>query len=137
MSILSAVDCGTLKLVPEASRTSDKDLHDTSVSDTWEECDLSHLVPNGTKAILGYAEIKSASAVDAMILLVRDGAGTDTNLNRTRCLRFEAEIGATGFTAFGGIVIIKATNGIFDYRQYSSSYRIDTYFDFRLWGYYI
>jgi hypothetical protein len=135
MSILSAVDCGTLHIIKEADRSSALDVNDTSVGDTWEEADFSSMVPNGTKAILVNMFIYTTSSNDKSMLLIRSGDSSDTNTTRTRVLRVRAQLGASGL-GVGAAIIIRAENGIFDYRRYSSTYPI-TSVQISLHGYYL
>ena len=127
---------GTLHFIPEASRAqSEYDLADTSVSDTWEECDLSAKVPVGTTAVYGLMNIYGSDATDVPVLCVRDGAGSETDTTKTFTMRIAAEQGAAALR-MGTPVTIKATNGVFDYRRFSSSYPVNT-LAFILWGYYL
>lgn len=115
---------GELKLIPEADRSTS--LSDASISDSWEECDLSGSVPNGTNAILFWLEVIGVAATDRSILCVRDGAGSEADVAKTRMMDIRAQIGAGGDQGVACPVIIKAENGIFDYRRYSASYPIDS-----------
>ena len=127
---------GTLHLIKAADRSSSYDLNDGSVSTTWESVDLSALVPAGTKAVFGYIYIHTTSANDQMVLLTREGGSADTNTTRTRTIRLQAEIGASGSILYAGLMTIMAPDGQFDYREFSATFPVDTLL-FLLWGYYI
>jgi hypothetical protein len=121
-------------MIPEARRNSAWDLNDSTVTDTWEEVDLSDRVPNGTKAILGLLIITGSA--DQKILLLRSGESGETDNLKTRSLRIEAANDSGGITSLQVVVTIMAPNGVFDYRRLSSSWPIDD-LKFHLRGYYI
>jgi hypothetical protein len=118
---------GTLHLIDEDSRV--RAVNDSSVTDTWEEADLSDYVPRGTRGLYGFLQI-TTDTDNQGVLLVRDGASMTTNRTNTRIIRVDAG------GAWGAMAIIKATNGIFDYVRLSSDHEIDA-FQFWLWGYYL
>jgi hypothetical protein len=136
MSILSGTDCGTLKLIPPGDRNTTWDIVDASVDVGYgtESADLSAKVPNGTKAIMGWAMTISTDTSDLGILSVRDYGTNASAGSQTYTIYFGAEVGALGYR-WGGALIIPATNGKFEYCT-NGTYTIDAFY-FILWGYYI
>jgi hypothetical protein len=127
-----APPCGELHLLDEGDRDSSWDLFDTSISTTWEECDLSGRVPKGTKAL--YGELVAWKGDQHIILLIRDGAGSETNSPRTQTLQIFDN--STVDSIIGTPVILKATDGVFDYREHAATHEV-TEVHFCLWGYFI
>jgi len=127
----TAIHCGTLHMLNEGDRKTAWELNDTTITTDWEECDLSARVPPGTTAIYGYLQFSSGDA--GSILNIRDGAGTEADTVRTMSFR---QVDASAGMWMGCPVIIKATNGIFDYREYDATFEVAT-INFLLWGYFI
>ena len=125
----TAVHCGTLHLLDEGDRVS-WDLNDATVSVSWEECDLSGRVPEGTTAIFGYMELVNGSA--QAIINVRDAASAEGNSDILQMLHHGLHVDDT----LGSPVIMKATNGIFDYKAYDVVSGVERIV-FGLWGYFI
>ena len=126
---LSAVHCGTLHMLDEGDRNSGWDII-VNPTTSWVEYNLSGRVPPGTTALLGF--YLSINTDPRGILLIRDGASSETNAVRTWSI--DNQSAATYI--LGTVIIIKATNGIFDIREYDSSNEISD-FRFVLWGYFI
>jgi len=126
----TAVHCGTLHMLDEGDRNGSADLNVNPGFAAWVECNLSGRVPPGTTALYGYLEIGLADTTGT--ICIRDGAGAETNVYRTRTLRLTA---LANYMA-GSPCIIKATNGIFDYIEESADTEIST-LKFILWGYFI
>lgn len=125
---------GTLHIIPEADRLSGHYIVDTSVTSTWETADLSIYVPEGTKAVYGYAQIGvTNSAYDRGIIVVRNYGSSETGATKHRLLYIAAELGLNS-DALGTPAIILATNGKFDYSEFTLDV---TSFYFNLIGYYI
>jgi hypothetical protein len=123
MSILSAVDCGNLHLIPQddlPTTTGDANISDTSVSTSWEEADMSGALPNGVKAVLMYVEIRLSTADDKSILLTRASGDSAGEVLGVFAQRIEAQLGASGYIHVGGYIIQRVVNGKFEYRHFTS-----------------
>jgi hypothetical protein len=111
-------------------------ISDPSVSDTWETADLSSYVRKGTKALFGYAYIRTDSTQDRMLIVTRGPGESEGATGNTHTLHLQAEIGSTGYIYIGTTIIIYAPDGKFEYRRYNSSYPVGQFY-FDLWGYFI
>lgn len=118
----------TWHLLDEASR-GDPDI---SVNPTtaWAEQDASALVPNGTTALFGFFIIQNTDAAGE--LCIRDGSSAETSVTKTWSIRHLS--GVADVLAIP--IIIKATNGIFDVREYGAATEI-AIFTLRIWGYFL
>jgi hypothetical protein len=124
---------GKLHMIAEASRVN-WDVNDSTITDTWEECDLSARVPNGTTALYGVMNVSTTNAADLAVICIRDGAGSTTSVSKTETLACAAELGAANTQIFASVTI-KATNGVFDYRRYTG-FTVNQFL-YSMWGYYL
>jgi hypothetical protein len=115
-----------LHFLDESDRSSSW-LLNVNPTTSWAEADLSAYVPPGTLAIYGLMSIVLADA-DGIILL-RDGTSSETNQTRTLSLGNFSSAGNTLRVP----LTIKATNGIFDYAEFSAAAELST-LSFLLWG---
>ena len=116
-----------LHLLDESDRNGTWDV-DVNPTTSWLEANLSALVPSGTLGLYGNMYIQLATDNSGW-LRVRDGSSSEIDIERTSTIR-------TGHAASMYMItsmMIKATNGIFDYAEYSSSHEILT-FRFNIWG---
>ena len=116
-----------LHLLDEADRNGTWNV-DVNPTTSWLEANLSALVPTGTLGLYGNMYIQLATDNSGW-LRVRDGSSSEIDIERTSTIR-------TGHAASMYMItsmMIKATNGIFDYAEYSSSHEILT-FRFNIWG---
>lgn len=120
-----APSVGNLHLLPEEDRTTGWDLS-VNPSTSWAECDLSNRVPKGTRALMGWAYVGPTDAVG--MILTRDANSSETNNVRTRMIAND--------DWDGNIILIKATDGKFDYKEHSNAQEVAV-FNFELHGYYI
>jgi hypothetical protein len=134
MSILSAVDCGTLKMIP-TDYIGTSYIINSPVTTTWETADLSAYVPNGAKAVLLAIRIYVSGTGDAdMILCLRDYGSSGTLNVDTYRLQIYAN-GGSSLLLIGADAIVRVTDGKFQFAE-TASRPIDR-FQAQLLGYYI
>jgi hypothetical protein len=130
------VQAGEFVMIPEDKRSSSYDLQDNSVSDTWEDADLSSLVPPNTIALFGFVRMYTSSSNDRSTISIRYNGSSQAEGIETRSFWISAQIGAAGVVELGAQVIIYAPGGLFEYRRAASTFPVDS-FRFELWGYYV
>ena len=123
-----AVPAGELHLLDEGDRNTDGAIN-VNPTTAWVEHDLSGRVPKGTKALWGFVQITRLDA--SGILMSRDGSSTETDNERTYFLRHGGSQ-----TDHGWLVIIKATDGVFDIKEYDATFECSGFF-FLLHGYFL
>ncbi len=121
-------------MLAESNINTGWDIFDGSISDTWENADMSGVVPAGTKGLLGFTGIYTTDAQDRMLLCIRP-EGSTYSTTRAETLWMQGEQGAAQLW-WGGPLTIVAPDGQFEYRRYSSSYVISSFY-YRLLGYYL
>lgn len=127
------VQAGDFVIIPGDKRSGSWDIDDSSVSDTWEEADMSAFVTPGTTALLMHMSAYTTSTQDRTILLTRGHGETGGTTPSFHTLKVYAELGGSSLL-IGTTVIVYAPGGIFDYRRFSSAFTIDE-FRASLWGY--
>ena len=123
---LYAVPAGELHLFDETDRTSGSFDINVNPTTAFVEHDLSARVPKGTKALWSYCEITPSDAL--AFINIRDANSAATN-------DYQSIVLGSG-TQHGQPIIIKATDGIFDIREWSATFEASS-FKFQLWGYFI
>ncbi len=118
---------GTFHYMPDVERNNAWDVSFNPTT-SWAEQDLSALVPAGTKAIYGYLETGGTDVNS--ILLIRDGNSASNRYAEHRMSR------QNGTASQGRMITIKATNGIFDIREYAVTHELSLVV-FLLHGYWI
>ena len=119
----------TLHLLDEADRSADWDIN-VNPTTAWVEQDLSALVPVGATALFGF--MRNANTDINGIICIRDGTSSEASIERTRTLEHYQGTG----DVIGVPVIFKATNGIFDIREYGAGQELAAW-GYILWGYYL
>jgi len=121
-------------------RTDGYDITDASVSDTWEEGNLSALLPPEYLHSIRWArcrvQLVSTNTADSAIICARH-KGSAATVEQSYLIRIAAEVGASAAgIGTGQIVDIPVRDGIFEFRRYSASHPIGGAY-FQLWGYYV
>ena len=90
----TALHAGTWHWIEDDERTSTADLVDTTISTSWETCDLSGRVPPGTVAIFGRFKIYSNDTDDLFVLMTRPYGSAETDNTKLNTIGYGADIGA-------------------------------------------
>ncbi len=122
-----AVPAGELHLLDEGDRNSGWDISVNPTTSWVEHNVLSGRVPKGTKALFGWGYFVRTDP--AGVLEIRDAISAETNALKVKFSRITS-------LEWGGPVIIKATDGIFDIQEQDATLEISN-FIFHLWGYYL
>jgi hypothetical protein len=137
---LSVPFMGFLHMLEVDSRTDGYDITDTSIDDTWEEGDLSALLPaaylHSIRWVRCRIQMTSTDTKDTAIICARH-KGSSATVGQSYLLRLVAEIGASGVgMGASGMVDIPVRDGIFEYRRYSADHPVSS-LNVQLWGYYV
>jgi len=132
----TALHAGTWHWIEDDERTSTADLVDTTISTSWETCDLSGRVPPGTVAIFGRFKIYSNDTDDLFVLMTRPYGSAETDATKLNTIGYGADIGAWTYHGGYAMAFILAPNGKFQYANPSATLTI-TGIEFELWGYMI
>lgn len=129
MAYAPGIDLGTLKLLPEANRSSSYQLNGATTTGTWTDCWGAEVpnpyVPKGAKAIRVKFALQFAGngAYDyARALLRKNGSTTTAAAQLADLVAYDVDAPADGYgSQFGEVDVLCDENGIIEYYIYAAS----------------